>query len=545
MVVVPSVGSSTTHPDPIETKLVPPAGRPPGLFGYAVAIEDGTVAVGEAGRSVFVYRPDAGGVDAIELSPSEGPVPGFGGAVAIDGGVVVVGASRDGAGSVYRFEPDGAGGYTETKLTPSDGQADDRFGYSVAADQGTIVVGAITADANGIDSGSAYLYRSNGAGGFSETKLTATDGAAEDNFGSSVAVAGETIVVGATDDDDGGTDSGSAYLFQPDGVGGYTETKLTADDAEAGDQFGQSTAAAPDVIVIGAPGRDADGMTNVGAVYVYRPDGQAGWTSTRLATTTPLAFADTGLSVATDGRSVVAGAPGADEALLFELGRGNSPVDVLRPSDGEAGDLFGLSVGIENSTVVVGSPFHEGQVGAAYRYRSSTATCDGRTVTIDLNLGQVPTAGDDVILGTPSGDLIVGGNGNDVICGQGGDDRIVGGPGDDRIIGGPGGDWLAGNSGDDVIVGNGDADLIYAGSGNDFVRSGNGDDTVYGNGGRDLLLGGNGDDIIYGGGGNDHLLGQDGRDFLSGQGGRRDRCDVGDDGSGLATSSCERIFGVP
>jgi len=84
------------------------------------------------------------------------------------------------------------------------------FGISVAVDSNTVVVGAF--DYNGAQFGSAYVYRFDGSD-WIETKLTASDGSTSDNFGNSVAVSGEIVVVGSAYDDDNGTDSGSAYIY--------------------------------------------------------------------------------------------------------------------------------------------------------------------------------------------------------------------------------------------------------------------------------------------------------------------------------------------
>ena len=177
------------------------------------------------------------------------------------------------------------------------------------------------------------------------------------------------------------------------------------------------------------------------------------------------------------------------------------------------------------------------------------ATCNGLTVTVDIGAGQLPTAGDDVILGTAGNDVIAAGDGDDVVCAGGGDDFVVGGPGDDLVLGGPGADELSGNAGDDTLMGQTGPDIAFGGSGTDLIDGGLGNDlnlgggsdsdTVLGgegddriNGGSDgdiLVSGGVGSDRVNGGGGNDgNVRGDDGDDFVSGNGGS----DVvhGDDG---------------
>ena len=179
----------------------------------------------------------------------------FGHAVAIDGGTVVVAARYDDdngdyAGAVYVFR-ESAGTYAQVaKLTAADGATWDVFGRSVAINGGTIVVGAYGDDPGG----SAYVLRTTDGGvTYNQVaKLTAADAAANDWFGYSVAIDGSTVVVGSLWDDDAGTNSGSAYVFRATDDGAtYDEVaKLTAADATAGDQFGRAVAIADDTVVI-------------------------------------------------------------------------------------------------------------------------------------------------------------------------------------------------------------------------------------------------------------------------------------------------------
>ena len=141
----------------------------------------------------------------------------------------------------------------QAKLTASDAAADDRFGISVAVAGDTAVVGAFLDDTlAGTDAGSAYVFVRSGGAWTQQAKLTASDAAADDPFGDSVAVAGDTAVVGALDDTLAGTDAGSAYVFVRSGGAWTQQAKLTASDAAADDQFGYSVAVAGDTAVVGA-----------------------------------------------------------------------------------------------------------------------------------------------------------------------------------------------------------------------------------------------------------------------------------------------------
>jgi hypothetical protein len=219
-----------------ETKLTASDGAIGDFFGVQVAIAGDRVAVGSPGDddyglssgSVHLFDPDGAGgwVDTKLTASDSAALDLFGISVAVDGDRVVVGATEaqtTNAGSVYVYESDGAGGWVETKLTPSDGTDDDFFGNDVAVDGGRVVVGA---PGDATFTGSAYVYESDGAGGWVETKLSASDGAESAQYGISVAVDGDRIVVGANLDDGDDSGAGSAYLYESDGAGGCLETTI-------------------------------------------------------------------------------------------------------------------------------------------------------------------------------------------------------------------------------------------------------------------------------------------------------------------------------
>ena len=202
----------------------------------------------------------------------------FGSEVAIDGSTVVVGAYLDDdngndSGSVYVYDLTKAtsdAGF-ERKITASDGALYDRFGISVAIDGSTVVVGAYLDDDKGSNSGSVYVYDltlTSSDVGF-ERKITASDGASNDWFGYAVAIDGSTLVVGAYNDDDNGNDSGSVYVYDltltSSDVG--FERKITASDGAAYDFFGFAVAIDGSTLVVGAYNDDDNGNDS-GSVYV-------------------------------------------------------------------------------------------------------------------------------------------------------------------------------------------------------------------------------------------------------------------------------------
>ena len=198
------------------------------------------------------------------------PVDYFGRSVAVGSGRVVVGVSRkdinsnadQGAAYIYDLNGDEV-----AIITASDGADGDRFGHSVAVGSGRIVVGAGNDDDNGADSGSVYIFDLNG---IELKKITASDGAASDFFGRSVAVGSGRIVVGAYGNNVGSNvDQGSAYIYDLDG---NQLGIITAFDGNMNDRFGYSVAVGSGRIVVSAYLDDING-TNSGSAYIYKtPD---------------------------------------------------------------------------------------------------------------------------------------------------------------------------------------------------------------------------------------------------------------------------------
>ena len=265
------------------------------FFGVGVAVSGDTAVVGaffeDAGGSSagagYVFQRDSGGADnwgeVKKLFASDAQADdGFGSVVAISGDTVVVGASGEdakgsNAGAAYVFQRDsgGADNWGETtKLTASDADAFDIFGNSVAVSGDTAVVGAFFEDAAGSDAGAAYVFQrdSGGAGNWGEVeKLRASDAESDDGFGVSAAISGDTAILGANFEDAGGSDAGAGYVFQRDegGAGNWGEVKkITASDAEAADGFGSSVAVSGDTVVVGAESEDAGGV-QAGAAYIF------------------------------------------------------------------------------------------------------------------------------------------------------------------------------------------------------------------------------------------------------------------------------------
>jgi len=275
-------------------------------------------------------------------SPADPGGQGFGRSVGIFGSTQVVGANDDGSytGQAYVYRFDGSDFAQEAVFSKQGGLPGDHFAASVATASDNIVVGAYGTGDIGIESGSAFFYRHNGTNWVQDSWIHAPDGAAGDMFGISVAMQGNTAVVGALGDDDDGVSSGAAYIVEDDGSQWSVTAKLTASDADVYTQFGCDVDVWGNYAVGGAWGDDENGSFS-GAAYVFYKDGNQ-W---------------------------------AEQAKLL-------------PSDGEAHDRFGSSVAMYENAVVVGA-YTAGTSGAAYVFRRSAGQWvqEAKLVPTDTNYG--------------------------------------------------------------------------------------------------------------------------------------------------------------
>jgi len=295
---------------------------------------------GSSSGSAYLYERQADGTWALatELLASDGAANDwFGYAVGVDGDRAVVGAFKDddsgsSSGSAYVFERQTNGTWTQAaKLLASDGSADDEFGTAVAVSGTRILVGGPKNDDKGANSGSAYVFERQTNGTWQQVaKLLASDGAASDFLGCAVAIDGTIAALGANEQDTTASNSGAVYVFERQSNGTWSQTaKLKASDAQSGDRFGQAVALRGSVLAVGAP-EDDDQGSNGGSVYVFTRQSNGAWTQTaKLLAPSPDGDAGDklGSSVATDGWHVLAGAP-VDEpsiagaAYLFQYQAG-------------------------------------------------------------------------------------------------------------------------------------------------------------------------------------------------------------------------------
>ena len=351
-------------------------------FGFRVAVSGDTIVVGALGEA--------------------------GGATGVDGNQDDDGAA--GAGAAYVFVRSGTAWSQQAYLKASNADAGDSFGYSVAASGDTVVVGAYAEDSgatavngdeddDGTDgAGAAYVFTRSGTIWSQEAYLKASNAGPSDFLGVSVAISGDTIVVGAQNesggatgvDGDGGNDdqpgSGAAYVFVRSGTTWSQQAYLKASNTGAGDRFGVAVSVSGDTLVVGATAEDSsatgvdgdqgdDSATAAGAAYVFARNGTTWSQQAYLKASNTRAVADFGIAVAVSGGRIVVGADleaggatgvngdGSDlsagfagAAYLFaRSGTTWSQQAYLKASNTDANDRFGVAVALAGNTVVIGA----------------------------------------------------------------------------------------------------------------------------------------------------------------------------------------------
>ena len=368
----------------------------------------------------------------------------FGWSVALSGDTLVVGASREGSGAtgvdgdqadarapgsgaVYVFRRRGTAWVQEAYLKASNTEAQDRFGWSVALAGDTLAVGAVWEDssATGVngqqrnnrapESGAVYVFRRRGTTWAQEAYLKASNTGTGDSFGHAVALAGDTLAVGAyredgsgpgaaTGEDDGAPDSGAVYVFRRRGTAWAQEAYLKASNAEAFDELGRSVALSGETLVVGAYHEDSgaagvdgneqdNGAPGSGAAYVFRRRGTAWAQEAYLKASNTGAGDWFGRSVAVAGDTVVVGAlmegssatgvdgpgnddsaPGSGAVYVFRRrGTAWAQEAYLKASNTGAEDRFGISVALSEGTLAVGAIFESssGTGVGGYQYDDS------------------------------------------------------------------------------------------------------------------------------------------------------------------------------
>ena len=268
----------------------------------------------------------------------------------------------------------------DIQLSATDSTSGDEFGHSVSIDNGVAAIGAPFDDDNGANSGAAYLF--DVSTGEQIVKLLPLDDVAGAEFGFSIAINNGIVAVGARADDENGTNAGAAYLF--DASTGNQLFKLTPNDAEPNDEFGNSIAIDNDIVAVGAWRADEYGDGS-GAAYLF--DATTGNQLDKLLPPTGNNYQTFGVSIAMDDGLVVIGARTFFDlndgytfakAHLFDVSTGDQ-LNELQPDildlNGDQGGHFADAIDIDNGLIAVGAPYRSvvwDFSGAAYVFNATT-----------------------------------------------------------------------------------------------------------------------------------------------------------------------------
>ncbi len=354
-----------------QAKLVASDGLADDYFGRVVALNGTNILVGSPykasskGAAYVFERQGTNWIQRPPLTVSDAESYNFGSSLAVSGTMLAVGADgwAESRGAVYFFVRQGGGWVRQSMLTAADSVPDDDFGIAVALTGTTLAVGALD---KYNEQGAAYVFANAGTNWVQQAELTSADagnsGPDTDRFGRALAVEGNTVVVGDTNQ------QGAAYVFTRMGPTAWApEARLTAGTGLPGDVFGHAVSLSGDTVVAGAPGADH----RRGAAYVFVRSGTGWLEQARLAADDGADYDGFGQCVAVSGDTVAVGAgyreSGRGTVYVFERQGANWTLQAkLQASDRAAGDYFGWAVGLEGNTLVVGAKGKGDGQGAAY-----------------------------------------------------------------------------------------------------------------------------------------------------------------------------------
>lgn len=354
-------------------------------FGRSVAIEGDIAVAGatfdagldvETGTAfVFERQGDTWVRQAQLIADDGGQFDVFGVSASIENGVIFVGAyhesgSFERSGAVYAFEHIDDEWIQTHKIVPDDPRPDGWFGWCVAADGNRLVVGARGHDANGSQSGCAYVFEKVGASWTQQSRLQPSDVVADTQFGTSVAIRDDVMVVGAPGDATVVSRGGAAYMFEFDGASWAQTDKMFAPDVERDDHFGIAVGTNGTDVLVGSFFDDDQGSKS-GSVYAYRYEAATCILDRKILPEISSASARFGNAISMDGATAVIGAYMADNNCDCFAGSAHvfqhdgvtwHERARLVSSDAPRKDWFGYAVGLDGQSVIVGTP-HDNDKG--------------------------------------------------------------------------------------------------------------------------------------------------------------------------------------
>jgi hypothetical protein len=322
---------------------------------------------GAGAAYVFVRTGTTWSQEAELTSPDPLPTANFGVCVALAGDTAIVGAPCSwGTGAAYVFTGSGASWSQQAALMATGGASGDVFGSSVAlsSDGTTVLVGAPLEPGNGLTGanapGAVYAFSDSGAS-WTQAELTASTPVANGAFGQAVAIDGTTALIGAPSEN---FSTGAAYVFTESGSAWAQAAKLTASDAAQQDSFGSAVALQGTTALIGAPLKTVNGKTHAGAAYVFTSAG-ANWTQRAdLRATIPAVDDDFGMSTVLSGSTALIAAPyravgGQSSAGAVDVFSGSgatwSRKSELTAAHPSSYAVFGVCAALSGSTALIGA----------------------------------------------------------------------------------------------------------------------------------------------------------------------------------------------
>ena len=380
-VVFPADWTTTTQ----QAKLVASDPSTNAYLGNSVSMSGDTVLAGatydsDKGAAYVFTRSGTSWSQQTKLLSSDlqtGDELGY--SVAIDGDTAVVSARKEAAGgtyagAIYIFTRSGTTWSQQAKVVSSDLAANDYFGHDVAISGDTVLASSLSTGTGG----GVYVFTRSGTTWSQQAKLVSSDIAASDKFGSSVAIDGDDVVVGANDEDTGGNSVGSLYVFTRSGTSWSQQAKVQHSNRSVGDDLGLSVSINADTIAAGVWFEDT-GASNAGSVYIFTRSGTTWSQEAQIQASSVAADDFFGYDVAVQGDVLAVGARyqdsgGTDAGAAYVFTRSGttwSQQKQLLSSDIEANDQFGMSVAIDGNTVVGGTT-HESsgasRSGAVYTF---------------------------------------------------------------------------------------------------------------------------------------------------------------------------------
>jgi predicted amidohydrolase len=234
-------------------------------------------------------------------------------------------------------------------------------------DSNSAIIGAWGDDDNGNNSGSAYIFEHNGLSWSQQQKLTASDGSPENKFGYAVSINDGNTLIGAPLDNDNGISSGAAYIFNFDGSTWTQEQKLFASDGADFDNFASAVSIDGNLAIIGAYRDNAPGSDS-GSAYIFSCNGATWSEQQKLTASDGASYDKFGYSVAIKDNLAIVGAyndkvdanaTGSAYIFKFDGTRWNE-IQKLTASDARADDLFGQAVSIQKGYAIIGAPGNDG-----------------------------------------------------------------------------------------------------------------------------------------------------------------------------------------